>query len=545
MIKGQEYQEALEQKVLGFIQENQLVSNQHCLLVAVSGGPDSVCLLHILVKLREELGIRLHIAHLNHQLRGADSEADAHYVSDLAHRLDIPATIEQRDVKAYQAQHHLSLEEAAREVRYTFLAQVAKSIGAKRVAVGHTVGDHIETILMHLIRGTGTRGLRGLQPSSRWQSSGSSLAIIRPLLPVSRRETADYCHNHQLMPRIDVSNLSLSPLRNRIRHQLLPLLESYNPRVAEALLRTARIASDDLAFMDKEITRLWGKTVQKQGNTVTLDKEGFLELPSALQRYLLRRAIEDLLGNLKDIESRHIEEIMDALTKPAGKRLSLPGGLIFSIEYDQYLLGPDPAALSPFPILDAEFPLELPGETVLPGWRIEATIIDPSVVREKAEGASAPSEITIPLPLDKGKGIKGMGLINNLFTARSFIEGRLKGRSPFKNYSSPSPSKERGIKGVRLIDNLFTAYFDRDKTGDKLLVRPRQPGDRFQPLGISQPKKLGEFMIDSKIPSTWRQRIPLVCSPKHILWVVGWRIDDRVKVTEDTKQVLCLEFERG
>ena len=504
MMKGQGYQERLGQRVLSFIQENQLVSGQHCLLVAVSGGPDSVCLLNILVKLREELGVRLYVAHLNHQLRGADSEADAQYVSGLAHRLDIPATIERRDVKAHQAQQHLSLEEAAREVRYTFLAQVAKSIGANRVAVGHTVDDHIETILMHLIRGTGTKGLRGLQPSSRWQSSGNSLTVIRPLLSVNRRETADYCHNHQLMPRIDASNLSLSSLRNRIRHQLLPLLESYNPQVAEALLRTAYIAGDDLAFLDEETTRQWGKIVQKQGNVITLDKQGFLELPSALKRYLLRRAIEDLLGNLKDIESRHIEEIMGALTKPAGKRLSLPGGLIFSIEYNQYLIGSEPAALSPFPILGAEFPLKLSGETVLPGWRIEATIISPSIAKGKSEGANAPSETINPLPLIKGKGIKGIGLINNL----------------------------------------FTAYLDRDKTGDKLLVRPRRPGDRFQPLGMNQPKKLGEFMIDSKIPSAWRQRIPLVCSSQHILWIVGWRIDERVKVTDTTKQILCLKFER-
>lgn len=476
MVK-RERRKFLQQRVLGFILGNKLVSGQHCLLVAVSGGPDSVCLLHILVKLREELGIELHIAHLNHQLRGAESEADAQYVSDLAHRLDIPVTIEQRAVKAYQAQQHLSLEEAAREVRYTFLAQVAKSIGVNRVAVGHTTDDHIETILMHLIRGTGTTGLRGLQPSSLWQSSGSSLTIIRPLLPVSRQETTDYCHNHQLMPRIDTSNLSLSPLRNRIRHQLIPLLESYNPQVTEALLRTARIAADDLAFLDKETDRLWGKIVQKQGNTITLDKERFLKLLSAPKRYLLRRVIEDLLGSLKDIESRHIEEIMNALTKPAGKRLSLPGGLIFSIEYDRYLLGPDRAALSPFPILDAEFPLKLPGETVLPGWHIEVTTISREQMTEKDED--------------------------------------------------------------------FTAYFDLDKTGDKLSVRPRQPGDRFQPLGMNQPKKLGEFMIDAKIPSAWRQRIPIVCSPQHILWVVGWRIDERVKVTASTKQILCLKFKRG
>ena len=469
-------QELLQQRVLDFIKENKLVPDQHCLLVAVSGGPDSVCLLHILVKLRGELGIRLHIAHLDHQLRGAESEADSRYVADLARRLDIPATIEQRDVKAYQSRQHLSPEEAAREVRYTFLAQVAESIGTDRVAVGHTTDDHIETILMHLIRGTGTTGLRGLQPSSLWQSRGSGLTIIRPLLPVNRQETADYCSSHQLMPCIDASNLSLSPLRNRIRHQLMPLLESYNPQVAEALLRTARIVGDDLTFIDKEVNRLWNKTVQKQGNTITLDKEGFLELPSALKRYLLRRAIENLLGNLKDIESHHIEEIMDALSKPAGKSLNLPGGLIFSIEYDKYLIGSDQAALSPFPILDTDFTLKLPGETVLPDWRIEATIISRKQMPEKEDD--------------------------------------------------------------------FTAYFDHDKTGDKLLVRPRQPGDRFQPLGMSQPKKLGEFMIDAKIPSAWRQRVPIVCSSQHIIWVVGWRIDERVKVTENTKKILCLKFER-
>jgi len=234
-------------------------------------------------------------------------------------------------------------------------------------------------------------------------------------------------------------------------------------------------------------------------------------------------SLEKLLGNVMDIEMRHIEEIMNALTKPAGKRLSLPGGLTFCVEYDQYLIGKDPAALSPLPTLEGEPQLKLPGKTTLPGWNIEATIIDPSKVKGKPEGALAPSETT-PLPLT-GESVKGL--------------------RPFTNYSSPSPLKERGIKGVRLTDNLFTACFDRDKTGDKLVVRSRQPGDRFQPLGMSQPKKLNEFMIDAKIPHAWRQRIPLVCSPQHIIWVVGWRIDDRVKVTDATRQVLCLEFKRA
>ncbi len=503
-MKRERQQPILEQRVLRFIQEHHLVSGGDKLLVAVSGGPDSVCLLHILVKLQRELEAKLQVAHLNHQLRGVESKADADYVSDLARQWGIPATIEGRDVKGYQAQQRLSLEEAAREVRYSFLTQVARSIGAERVAVGHTMDDHIETILMHLIRGTGTRGLRGLQPVTVWQSAANSLTIIRPLLEVSHQETEDYCHQHQLMPRLDASNLSLSPLRNRIRQQLLPLLESYNPRMAETLLRTGRIASDDIDFLDEQIARLWDEVAQQRGKTIILDKEGFDQMPSALQRYLLRASAEKLLGSAKDIEMRHIEEMMSLATKPAGKRLSLPGGLIFSIEYNKYLLTSDFAALSPFPTLRDEFQLKIPGETLLPGWRVEATIIDPSVVKGKLEGALAPSEIITPLPLNKGKGTKGIGLIKND----------------------------------------FTAYLDLGKTGDKLTVRPRQPGDRFQPLGMSQPKKVNEFMIDAKIPQAWRQQVPIVCSPEHILWVVSWRIDDRAKVTESTKQILCLKFER-
>ncbi len=474
-MKAESQPPTLEQRVLDFIKQHHLVSGGEKLLVAVSGGPDSVCLLHILVNLQEELKVQLHLAHLNHQLRGAESEADADYVADLARQWDIPVTIEQREVKGYQARERLSLEEAAREVRYSFLTEVAKSIGAERVAAGHTRDDHIETILMHLIRGTGTRGLRGLQPYTEWSSKTGSLIVIRPLLEISHQETEDYCRQHKLMPRLDASNLSLSPLRNRVRHQLLPLLESYNPRIAEALLRTGRIAGDDIDFLDEQITHLWGETTQEQGKTIVLDREGFDQLPSALKRYLLRASVEKLLGSAKDVEMRHIDQMMSLVTKQAGKRLSLPQGLIFSIEYNQYRLTSDLASLSPFPTLGDEVHLNIPGQTSLPGWHIEASIIDRERIAEEDD---------------------------------------------------------------------FTAYLDLGKTGGKLTVRPRRRGDRFQPLGLPQFKKVGEFMIDAKIPQAWRGKIPIVCSPEQIIWVVGWRLDERVKVTEDTKEVLRLEFKR-
>jgi tRNA(Ile)-lysidine synthase len=459
-----------------FITEHRLIPETGKVVAAVSGGPDSVCLLHILLGLRDKLGVALHVAHLNHQLRGDESDADASYVTDLAQRLGLPATVEKRDVKAYHRNKRLSLEEAAREVRYNFLADVARATGADAVAVGHTLDDHIETILMHLIRGSGTRGLRGLQPSSQWRSGKVALNVIRPLLELSREETVAYCHRHRLKPRLDTSNLSLSPLRNRIRQQLIPLLRSYNPQVGDALLRTARIASDDLAALEEVALELGGNIVTEQERTVILDRERFIKLPPALQRHLLRAAMEKLVGNLMDIERRHIEEVMTSLHKPAGKIITLPDGLVFVIEYDRYLLGSDPAALSPFPDITKEHDLHIPGTTALPGWRVTANIIDYKQVTDDGDS--------------------------------------------------------------------YTACFDLDRTGDKLTVRPRRPGDRFQPLGMSQPKKLNEFMIDSKIPRAWRRRVPIVCSPEQIIWVAGWRIDERVKVTESTRQVLRLELKK-
>ncbi|MDD4986121.1 MAG: tRNA lysidine(34) synthetase TilS [Dehalococcoidales bacterium] len=469
----------LELRVLDFIREHRLVPVDSCLLVAVSGGPDSVCLLHILIRLKNELGIRLHLAHLNHQLRGTESEADARYVDEMARQFGIPATVARGDVARHQAEKRISLEEAAREVRYAFLAETARSVGADRVAVGHTSDDNVETILMHLVRGTGTTGLQGLKPYLKWRIAGGDLAVIRPLLTVSRGETTGYCQEHELKPKIDTSNFSLSPLRNKLRHQLLPLLKSYNPGIEQAILRTARIAASEIAFLEEEGERLWEEIARSQEDTIILGKESFIKLPPALKRHLLRMAFERLLGNLKDIETRHIEEIMETLNKPAGTRLSLPGNLTFSIEYQNYLIGEASSALSPFPRLDGTWTLNLPGKTVLPGWHINAEVIN-----------------------------------------------------------RPQPAMKK-------MDKPFSACLDLDRTGNSLTVRSRQIGDRFQPLGMSQLKKLGRFMIDARIPAAWRDRVPLVCSHEQILWVVGWRIDDRVKVTDKTERILRLEFERS
>ena len=466
----------LGQRVRDFIQEHNLFSAGDRLVVAVSGGGDSVCLLHILVQWRKELGVELHVAHLNHQLRGAESDSDAGYVSDLARRLDVLATIERRDVAAYRDQKGISLEEAAREVRYSFLAEVARAIGASKVVVGHTRDDHIETILMHLLRGAGTAGLCGLQPSSvlPYGENSGQLKVVRPLLELSRQETLDYCQRYNLAPRSDSSNVSPSFLRNRVRLELLPVLRSYNPGIDKALLRLADIAGDDVSFIEKQASLLWKKLASEEDDIIYLDMSQMVASPRAMQRQIFRRAVRQLRGNLKDVEADHIEAMVGFLSKPAGKKLCLPDGLTLSTEYGRLVLASAQASICPLPPLKGTFSIKIPGETDLPGWRVRASIIQELVG----------------------------------------------------------------------CDNGLAASFDLNKVGRELTVRRRRPGDRFQPLGMSQAKKLQDFMVDSRIPRSWRDRVPLICSPEQILWVVGWRIDDRAKVTENTKDILRLQFER-
>lgn len=329
--------EPLVERVFSFINRHGLILEKETVLVGVSGGPDSVCLLKILVTLRERLGIRLHVAHLNHLLRGTESEADARYVSELSGQLGVTVTLGQREVRTHQTTNHSSLEEAAREVRYQFFAEVAKSISADRIAIGHTADDQAETILMHLVRGSGIYGLQGMHPITELKSLvDSPLIVVRPLLEVYRKEIEAYCEMQATAPRQDSSNLSNSFFRNRVRHELTPLLQSYNPRIKEALLRLADSSAVDASFFKECISEMWDSVVHNEGETFVLIGKEILKLHPSLQSYLFREVVRRLLGNLKDIEWKHIEIMRTSMNLTKGKCVNLPRGLTFYIEQGGY-----------------------------------------------------------------------------------------------------------------------------------------------------------------------------------------------------------------
>ena len=453
-------------------------------VVAVSGGPDSLSLLYALHHLREGLGLRLHGAHLDHGIRGPDSSADAEFVGETFRQLGIQGTLRKVDVLSFAERQRLSMEEAAREMRLDFLAEVALRQCAWGVALGHTSDDQAETVLMRILRGAGTRGLRGMRPKAARAAPGGEVILLRPLLDVTRRETEAYCREMGLRPRRDESNLSPKMTRNRVRMELLPLMERYNPAVREALLRLSRSAAEDADYLDAAAGPLWDELARRDGPGISLDREGMSRLHAAMAATLLRRAVLEVKGDLRDVTRRHVDAMMRLLAGPAGRSLDLPAGLSFSVGYSQATLLPKGSVPTPLPPLDGPREIAVPGETALVGWTVTARVLD-------VEPPSGP-------------------------------------------IAAPAGALARE----------HTAYLDRDGVGLRLWVRPRRDGDRFHPLGMPQSKKLQDFMVDSKIPRSWRDRVPLLVAPKGIAWVVGWRIAEWAKVRDSDTRRLQVRFRR-
>jgi len=460
------------------LEENGLARRDTLLVVGSSGGPDSQALLYSLVSLQDDLGLRLHVAHLNHNFRGEEAEEDARFVASQAERLSLPSTIEKIDSIAYQREQGISsFEAAAREVRYGFLARVAREKGATAVALGHTADDRAETVLMHILRGTGLHGLRGMEPLSIWhhpRRRDVQATLLRPLLEATRADTEAYCRERDIPFHTDTSNASLRFARNRIRWRLIPALRGYNPRVQQALLRLAHIASQEASYLEQEVERAWSRAARATAPAIALDAAFLASLHPHLQSLLLRRAYVEAAGSPSSLEEAHIRSMMRMLQSPPGKTLHLPQGVQALTGYGELLVGGGEVARCPLPPLEGEHPLNVPGETRLPGWFVHAELLE-----------GAPAELP---------------------------DGRLE------------------------------ACFDLESVGTKPAVRTRKRGDRFQPLGMTAARKLHDLFVDEKVPRHWRDRVPLVVSEQGIAWVVGYRIAHWARVRKETRSVLRIAF---
>ena len=346
------------------IQKYRLLVPGDKVIVGVSGGPDSLALLHSLMVLQGEFDYTLQVAHLNHGLR-PEAAADAEYVRDLANRWGLPVTVAKRDVLAFRQEHHLSLEAAAREVRYRFLREVAAAAGATKIAVGHQAEDQAETVLLNLLRGSGLTGLKAMLPR-RGQ-------LIRPLLLISRGEIEEYCRDNGLRPRRDCTNDDVAYRRNKIRHQLLPLLaREYNPAIVATLGRTALILQEDERVLaDLAEGALNDLIKSRAGHGLILDRQGWLDLAPALQRRVLKLAAA-ALGH--QVSFHQVEQAREVVQR--GGVLTWPGRLRLLVE------GPELHLQLPRGKpgrLTFAYPLEVPGITPLPelGQAIRAEFAPP------------------------------------------------------------------------------------------------------------------------------------------------------------------------
>ncbi len=453
-----------------FISQHTMIEDNETVLVAVSGGADSLALLYGLHTLQTHLKCHLHVVHLNHGLR-EDSAADAESVHQHAKRLGLPITIHSVELHHLNKEWKLSVEAAGRRARYDFYESVCVQTGATKVALGHHQDDSAETVLMNLIRGVGSTGLKGIEPVRDEK-------FIRPLLRFNRQEIETYLASIDVTPRHDSTNKETHFLRNRIRHELIPLLElNYNPNILSGLVRTANIIGAESEFLD-EMTRE-GYDVCKleftQSKDITLDRTKFLRHHIVLQRRIIRHSIAEINTQVSDFTYDHCNAILDIINgKKPNAEITLPNGLHFKRAYQQLIF-----EITPIDTEDFACQLNVPGNTYIP--ELDAEI--------QADLYDIPQGDISTVP-----------------------------------------------------DGTNQAMFDYSAIQLPLTVRNRQKGDRFQPYGMEGTKKIKDYLMDAKVPLSERDRIPMLISGNDIIWVIGFTTHERYKVHHQTQRVLHLYY---
>jgi tRNA(Ile)-lysidine synthase len=476
------------ENIQSILQEQCGLSHEFPVIVGVSGGPDSLCLMSILRK----AGYHAIVAHFNHKLR-PDADADANIVEQTAARLNLASVIESGEVRLYADQEKLSIEEAARTMRYRFLMAQAHRFKAQAVAVGHTADDQVETVLMHFIRGAGLAGLKGMHYRTVIQMFDPQIPIVRPLLDTWREETIVYCAANGFRPRHDPSNASLDFFRNRLRHLLIPTLESYNPRFREVIWRTSRSLTGDYEILAEVLDEAWKRcVVEETVEFVAFDESALSQQPLGLQRNMVRRAMERLHPQDSDVSYATLERASNFIAAVDGNRrvrTDLSGGVHLLREGTLIYVVANQVTL----------PIER--------W---------PQMPESAD--TLPLKIPTQIPLSGGWKLN------------------------CERWNIASLALEQ----ARANHDPFQTWLDANGIAEALELRVRQDGDRFEPLGMDgHEMKLSDFFINVKLPHRARDRWPLLCMGETVVWVPGYRPAHSFRVTEATRQALYFSMTRG
>jgi tRNA(Ile)-lysidine synthase len=453
------------------------------LLVAVSGGADSMALLLGLIAVPEEERPPLLVLHFSHGLRPRAEKRDAALVELVAAWWNLPVVRGHADVAQLAREAGRSVEEEARHSRYAFMARTARWQGAHAVALGHTQDDQAETVLLRLVRGTGLRGLGAMREWTPWAdpSTGATVALFRPLLQLTRQDTEAVCAQAGVTPARDASNRSLAFARNRVRLRVLPEMERLNPNVRGALARLAAAAQEDERLLDSLAHSAVQGQVQEDGAAVTWPRSTLAALPRPLLNRVYQSAWEAMCGPGFALYHAHLEAMAGLLVGPSGRKLALPHGMFFSVTYSECRLGPTPV-IEPLPL--QEVPLQVPGVSQVGPLLLE---------------------------VQEGVGLEAVGRAQDT------------------------------VKGP------WQTVLDADVVGRLLSIRRRRPGDRFHPAGMPGPKRLQDYLVDARVPRWERDAVPLLVASAGIAWVVGHRAADWAVATPATRRVLvvCLSRRLG
>ncbi len=477
------------------LRSTRLISPNDLVVVGVSAGSDSMALLHLMLRLNQldEWNLKLHIAHLNHGLRGADADADAAFVQAAADSHSLPCTIEQKDIAKLADAESPGVEEISRRERYAFFERVCLQTGAKVVAVAHHADDHAETILQRILRGTGVRGLAGI-PRSRPLSTHSSVRLVRPVLRMTRQSLRTYLADEGVAFREDRTNASVEPTRNRIRNVILPEIEqSINPQVRDALVRLGEQAEWVEEYLRETVQRTFESLIiSHTDQQLVLNVDALSRKSRIVQTELIRMGYRSFGLGEQDLSFTHLSAGLDLVADSAsGKQLQFPQGMTLEKRYHQLLFSLP--SDEPREEIDQEIAVQLPGQTLLPIRRLQ---IDCSIVDVKPEE----------------------------------------------------------VKRLRHARGQMEEYIDFEAVHPPLVVRTRRAGDRFFPLGAPGSKQLSDFLSDTKVDPKERERVAVLCDqlgPIWVIgyriddqlgpiWVIGYRIDDRVKLTSLTERALHL-----